>query len=246
MATFVLVPGFWVGAWGWRDVAADLRGRGHRVLPLSLTGLGDRAHLARPAIGLGIHVADVLNVLRYGELDDVVLVGHSYAGAVVLPMVADRAPELLRSLVFVDSGPLPNGTAQQEFTAEAEQEFNRELVRRRGDGWRLPPPDWFQMADGVGLPPAVLERMTRLSAPQPWHTATDKVSVTGAWEAVPRSFVLCSFTEQQVRELAGTAPLFRHMTDTPARFRELPGWHWPMFQQPAALAEVLHELSDPV
>ena len=77
MSTLVLVPGFWLGAWAWRDVATDLRGRGHEVYPLSLTGLGERAHLARPDIDLETHVTDVLNLIHYQELHEVILVGHS-------------------------------------------------------------------------------------------------------------------------------------------------------------------------
>ncbi len=78
MTTYVLVPGFWLGGWVWQPVAAALRAQGHEVHPVTLTGVGDRSHLARPEVDLDTHVDDVANVLRYEDLTDVVLVGHSY------------------------------------------------------------------------------------------------------------------------------------------------------------------------
>jgi pimeloyl-ACP methyl ester carboxylesterase len=222
MTTYVLVPGFWLGGWAWRDVAADLRGRGHDVHPLSLTGMGERVHLAGPGTDLETHVTDVLNLLRYAELDDVVLVGHSYAGAVVTPSVADRVPERIARLVFVDTGPLPEGMSQSDFGDSTEPV-----------GEQIAPPPWDQLvASGA-------DRLTRLSVPQPVPTATAPVHYTGAWEKLPRSFVMSSFTEADVRAMSSTVPAFQHMTGD---FRELPGSHWPMIDQPAALAALLHEV----
>lgn len=242
MATYVLLPGFWLGAWAWRPVTAELRDRGHDVYPLSLTGMGERAHLARPDTDLETHVTDVLNLIRYEELRDVLLVGHSYAGAVVVPSVADRVPELIRRLVFIDSGPLPDGMSQSEFAAPEEQARNAELVRTAGEGRRLPPPPWPRLAAGAAeLSGGELERITRLSVPQPWATATSPVRLTGAWEKLPRLHVLCGFTAEQIRANAATVPAFRHMAAGGWEHRELPGWHWPMFDQPAELAAILHE-----
>lgn len=244
MTTYVLVPGFWLGAWAWRPVTAELRGRGHDVHPLSLTGMGERAHLAGPATDLETHITDVLNLIRYEGLDDVVLVGHSYAGAVVIPGVADRMPERIARLVFVDSGPLPDGMSQTQFTPPEDQARDAELVRTAGHGWQLPPPPWPELAAEVpGLPGGALERLARLSAPQPWATATTPARLTGAWEKVPRLHVLCSFTADQIRAMAPSVPAFRHMATAGWDYRELPGWHWPMFDRPAELAAILAGVS---
>jgi pimeloyl-ACP methyl ester carboxylesterase len=206
------------------------------VYPLSLTGLAERVHLARPDTDLDVHVTDVLNLLRYEDLHEVVLVGHSYAGLVVTA-AADRAPDRVARLGYVDTGPLPDGTSQNDFNPPDEQATNAELVRTHGDGWLLPPPAWATLADGVpGVDPATIaERAT----PQPWATATTPVRLTGAWEKVPRFGVLCSFTTAQVAELAATVPIFRHMSGDLWQYYELATWHWPMFSRPADLADIL-------
>jgi len=78
MSTFILVPGAWLGAWAWQPVARSLRGAAHEVYPMSLTGLADRVHLAGPEVNLETHIADIVNLIVYEDLRDVVLVGHSY------------------------------------------------------------------------------------------------------------------------------------------------------------------------
>jgi pimeloyl-ACP methyl ester carboxylesterase len=237
MTTYVLIPGFWLGGWAWRPVTEALRAQGHEVYALSLTGLGERAHLARPDTDLEVHVTDVLNLVRYEDLTDVVLVGHSYAGAVVITAVADRIPDRIAKLVFVDTGPLPDGVAQAEFDEPEEQAAKAELVARHGDGWQLPPPPWAQL--GADIDEDILATLVERSVPQPWATATTPVSLTGAWEKLPRLGILSSLTEQQAREMAA-APMFRHMAGEQWQFEELPTWHWPMFTRPAELAEILH------
>lgn len=102
MTTFVLVHGGWHGGWCWRRVAPLLRSDGHEVHMPTLTGLGVRTHLGRPDTGLATHVEDVVAVLELDDLHDVVLVGHSSAGAVVAG-VAQRCPERLRGLVYLDA-----------------------------------------------------------------------------------------------------------------------------------------------
>jgi pimeloyl-ACP methyl ester carboxylesterase len=237
MTTYVLVPGFWLGGWAWRPVADALRAKGHDVHALSLTGMGERSHLARPDIDLEVHVTDVLNLLRYEDLHDVVLVGHSYAGAVVITAAADRMPDRVSSLVFVDTGPLPDGVSQSEFDEPEQQAATAARVASEGDGWRLSPPVWAELLPD--LDKETLASLAERAAPQPWRTATTPVSLTGAWEKLPRLGVLCTFTEAQARAMSA-APMFQHMAGERWRFEELPTSHWPMFTRPAELAEILH------
>jgi len=242
MTTYVLVPGFWAGAWIWEPVTRALRARGHDVHPVTLTGLAERVHLARPDVDLETHVTDVLHLLRYEDLHDVVLVGHSYGGAVVIPSVADRVPDRIARLAFVDSGPLPDGMSHAEFAPPDEQARTRALVEAEGYGWLLPPPVWSDRAAGAtDVTPAALARLTDRSVPQPWAPALDPVRLTGAWEKIPRLGVMSSFAGAQARALAGTVPAFRHMDGDGWTYRDLPTWHWPMVSRPADLADILHE-----
>ena len=241
MTTYVMVPGFWLGGWAWRPVADALRTRGHDVHTLSLTGMGERAHLARPDTDLDVHVTDVLNLLRYEDLRDVVLVGHSYAGAAVITAAADRMPDRVSKLVFVDTGPLPDGVSQSEFDEPEAQAPKANLVATQGDGWRLPPPDWSLLIPDLSAD--LLTTLRDRAVPQPWRTATTPVSLTGAWEKLPRVGVLCSFTEAQARAMAG-APMFQHMAGEQWHYEELPTSHWPMFTRPTELAEILHRAGD--
>ena len=233
MTTFVLVPGFFIGAWAWRPVTEALRGRGHDVYPMSLTGLGERAHLARADTDLDVHVTDVVNLLRYEDLHDVVLVGHSYGG-LVTTAAADRMPERVASLVYVDTGPLPDGMAQADFTPPDVRAANEALV---GDGWRLPPPRWVDLAEGVDA--SVVALLEERSVAQPWLTATSPVRLTGAWEKLPRLGIFSTLTVAQVREMAATVPACRHMAGEGWRYEELPTWHWPMLSRPEELAALL-------
>ncbi|NGM88291.1 alpha/beta hydrolase [Parapusillimonas sp. SGNA-6] len=109
-STFVLVHGAWHGGWCWSRVAERLRAQGHRVYTPTLTGLGERHHLLHDGITLHTFIDDVVNVLTFEALEDVVLVGHSFGG-VVITGVADRVPERLRRLIYLDGFLLENGVS---------------------------------------------------------------------------------------------------------------------------------------
>jgi pimeloyl-ACP methyl ester carboxylesterase len=237
--TYVLVPGFWLGASVWHEVATSLRERGHAVHAVDLPGMGARAHLASPETDLTTHVDTVVDLLEQHDLHDVVLVGHSY-GALVTTGAADRVPERVARLVYVDTGPLPSGTAQADFEGPDARAANQDLVMTQGEGWRLPPPPWAALAADVPeVDGEVVARLVEASQPQPWRTATQPVELTGAWERLPRTGVLCSFSLEQLRQMAPYAPVFAHMVEGDWTYVELPTWHWPMVSRPEELAEVL-------
>src|SRR5881409_512492 len=108
MTTFVLVQGAWIGSWYWKRVRGRLQDAGHDVFTPTLTGLGERSHLLTRDINLETHILDVVNLIRWEELSDVVLCGHSYGGCVVTG-AADRIPERIRSLVYLDAFVLEDG-----------------------------------------------------------------------------------------------------------------------------------------
>ena len=100
--TFVLVHGSWHGGWCWRRVADRLERGGHKVYTPTLTGLGERVHLLNTSVDLNTHITDVVNVIRFEELKDIILVGHSYAGCVISG-VAEQILPAIASIVFVDA-----------------------------------------------------------------------------------------------------------------------------------------------
>src|SRR5271163_925188 len=134
--TFVLVHGAWHGGWCWRRVADLLRDGGHAVFTPTLTGLGERSHLQRAGIDLRTHIADVVNVMKWERLTDVVLCGHSYGGFIISGVAEAMAPAL-RSIVFLDAFVPKNGEAPQNLTSTAVQEGIREALRRGDSG--MPP-----------------------------------------------------------------------------------------------------------
>jgi pimeloyl-ACP methyl ester carboxylesterase len=101
-ANFVLVHGAWLGGWCWKKVTPLLRAAGHEVFAPTLTGLGERSHLFSPEVGLDTHIEDIVAVLEYEDLTDVILVGHSYAGMVIAG-VAQKAAHRLAELVYLDA-----------------------------------------------------------------------------------------------------------------------------------------------
>ena len=117
MTTFVLVSGAWLGGWAWQGVAPALRAAGHTVYTPTLTGLGERVHLARPEVDLDTHIEDVANLLRFEDLRDVVLLGHSYAGIVVTG-VADRMPDRVAEVVLLETPSAPPADVQPRDLAQ--------------------------------------------------------------------------------------------------------------------------------
>ena len=102
MANFVLVHGAWHGAWCWRRVARILTQAGHEVFAPTLTGVGERSHLLKPDLNLDTHILDVANEIKWQELNNVVLVGHSYAG-MVISGVAEKMEKSIGSFMMLDA-----------------------------------------------------------------------------------------------------------------------------------------------
>src|SRR3712207_540407 len=150
MAAYVLVGGGWLGGWCWQRVARRLREEEHDAYPVPLTGLGERVHLASPQVDLETHITDVVNLMEFEDLRDVVLLGHSYAGLVVTG-AADRVPDRISQVVYLDTGPIPGGTALIEtFPTEASRHIERR-VEERGNGWRFPLPPREELATSGSL-----------------------------------------------------------------------------------------------
>jgi pimeloyl-ACP methyl ester carboxylesterase len=245
MTTYVLVGGAWLGGWAWQPVARQLRSQGHDVHPVTLTGLGDRSHLATPEVDLETYLTDVVNLIEFEDLHDVVLVGHSYAGIVVTG-VADRIPERIALLAYLDTGPSPDGVAFLDLQPPEARELLERLVDQAGDGWRLPLPAWEEL-EGVmgasleGLGRAERARMRGRAAAQPFRTWTQPLSLGNpAPDPLPKLLITCSIPLAQVREMiAAGHPWFAGLAGPEWSFLELPTGHWPMFSAPGPLASLL-------
>jgi pimeloyl-ACP methyl ester carboxylesterase len=248
----VLVPGACLGGWCWRDVATQLRAGGHDTYPLTLTGLGDRVHLARPDVDLDTHIEDVVKALDYEDLHDAVLVGHSYAGIVVTG-AADRRPERINAVVYLDTGPLPRGTAIVDVQSPEQRERQRLAVDRDGEGWRWPVPDRETLRSGAfgsagGLTDEDLRRLLDRATPQPYATFTSPLRLEHEKPAgARRAAIFCSdggISLAALHELlAKQDPRAAAFADPDWELHELSTGHWSMFSAPEALAELLHGIA---
>jgi pimeloyl-ACP methyl ester carboxylesterase len=232
MTTYLLVPGMWIGAWAWHDVTGALRDAGHDVYPLTLTGVADRSHLLGPDVDLDTHIEDVVRLAEIEDLHDLVLVGHSYGGMPV-SAAALRLRERIKAVVYVDSGPLPEGTTQASVSGDGDV-----------TGDEVPPPAWDPRADPVllaGLTEAALERLRSRATPHPAASVTQPLGARATSADLPTALISCTFAMDQVRQMVAAGhPFFAGLAE--ARIVALPTGHWPMFSEPKALASLLDEL----
>ena len=177
--TFVLVHGAWHGGWCWQRVADRLRGAGHTVFTPTLTGLGERSHLLRAGIDLTTHITDVVNVMKWEGLSDVVLCGHSYGGFVISGVAEQMAPAI-RSIVFLDAFVPRNGESVQDLTGPAVQEGIAARCNAAISPFRR------ASAEAFGVNAADRAWVDRLCVGQPIATFTDKIALTGARDRIAR------------------------------------------------------------
>jgi pimeloyl-ACP methyl ester carboxylesterase len=236
VATFVIVHGAWSGAHAWWKVRPLLRAAGHEVFTPSLTGLGERAHLTSPDIDLDTHIQDVVGLLEYEDLQDVTLVGHSYGGMVVSG-VADRLPERLAQLVYLDAEVPADGQSEYDLMPAPERAVYEASARDKGDGWRIPPPVPDTLPDD--LEPDLRWALSRM-VPQPVKTFTQPVRLTSpAVAKLPRTYIRC--TEGKEGE-ALPAYVERARSEPGWRYRELAAGHGAHVTAPQALSNLLVEL----
>lgn len=229
MSTFVLVHGAWGGAHGWRMVRPLLQQAGHQVFTPSLTGLGERSHLNGPDVTLSTHVLDVVNHVWYEDLTDIVLVGHSYGGMVVTG-VAERTPERIAHLVFLDAFQPANGQSLVDLGGGSGD-------RQPGDGWQVPPLRRTQDPNDPLVQWAAARR-----GPQSRATFEEKVSLSMAVEDRPFSLTYIVATERP-----DPSPYFDRSAE---RLRQNPRWvvralsgdHNLQMSNPTGLADLLLEL----
>jgi pimeloyl-ACP methyl ester carboxylesterase len=234
MATFLVAHGAWSAGWAWKKMRPLLNKRGHELFTPTYTGIGERVHLANPEVGLETHVADILGVVQFEDLRNVVLIGHSYGG-MVATAVADREPERLAQLVYLDAFVPRDGQALFDLQPEPVRAGMREAARTLGDGWQVPPNT---------LPPDTSETdiawITPRRVMQPIKTFEQPVRLSGAGDRLPKTYIYCTRT--------GPVDIFKPFAQGA---RSQPGWryleidasHSPHVTAPEALAVLLDRIA---
>jgi pimeloyl-ACP methyl ester carboxylesterase len=195
MATFVLVHGAWAGGWAWTRVVDLLIARGHHAYAPTLSGLGERFHLADRNIDLTTHVNDVVNEIKWKDLENVVLVGHSYSGFVITG-VAEQLLDRIASIVYVDASIPSNG---QSFAGDSGWDLSGTTI----PAFPSEPGDYPSEADRVWV--------DSKATPHPTASFKEKIRVTGAYKRVPKkAYVLATGWEGYQA--------------TAERLRSEPGW----------------------
>jgi pimeloyl-ACP methyl ester carboxylesterase len=233
MALFLFVHGGMAGGWCWKKVRAYLEARNHTVLTPTLTGLGERQHLNRPDIDLETHITDIVNIFFYEELESVILVGHSYGGMVITG-VADRLPEKIEQLVYVDAIVPNDGESMFSAIDPSITAYLTKKAQSEGEGWRVPPGpievygfssqadrEWFGLR----------------SSPHPIKSFEQSIRLSGAHKRLKKSFIKCqldhALDSMLVRAEAGG--MMCKLINT---------GHCPMVTDPELLSETLLSLCE--
>jgi pimeloyl-ACP methyl ester carboxylesterase len=236
MTTFVLVHGGFHGGWCWKRVTPYLRAAGHEAYAPTLTGLGERSHLASPENNLSTHIQDILNVLTYEDLTDVVLVGHSYSGMVITG-VADRAPERVISLVYLDAFVPEDGQSLRDiFRPPSSQAASSEVVLL--DGWRVPYP-YRERPFGITSETDVHWVLDKIT-PQSINTFVEPIRfVNGGAPTIPRTYIYLRPPGEQPTDTEFVWFAERARTQPGWTYHELVSGHDAMIIVPEAVAAIL-------
>ncbi|AQU70141.1 alpha/beta fold hydrolase [Streptomyces niveus] len=232
---FVLLHGGRHGGWCWKRVAAVLRQAGHVVYTPTLTGLGERSHLLSRDIGLDIHVQDLVATFEFEDIEDAVLVAHSYGGMVAsgaMERIADR----VRRIVFLDAHFPRTGESHGDMVGAARAAEHAAMAERGGEGWYIPPSDasWYGVTD-----PDDAAWVNSHTTSQPLKTYQDPVGSTDRAWSHPGMFIECVPSSMQPHILERVRK--RHAEDPALSYRLLHATHDAMVTAPEAVSELLLE-----
>jgi pimeloyl-ACP methyl ester carboxylesterase len=241
---FVLVHPAWHGAWYWKKLTPLLRAKDYDVYTPTLTGLGERAHLARPEVGLRTHIQDVVSVLEYGDLRNAILVGNS-SGGMVITGVAERVPERVAQVIYLDAFVPGDGQSLLDLLAPERRRVFEEFARSEGNGWLVPrfaPLPWEHIVRsmwGVKEEADVQWMLARL-VPTPLGHFTEPVRrANPASDKLARTYVRCLHFKNPAFDQH--AAMARHASNW--RYREMATPHLPPITHPLELSELLAELA---
>lgn len=230
-ATFVLVHGAWSGGWCYHKVADRLRARGHRVFTPTLTGQGERTHLLAGSVNLSLHIADILNVIHYEDLRDVVLAGHSYGGMVITG-VGDRVADRIAALVYLDAFLPEDGQSLFDINiAKNTQAFLATAGSIGGLAVPAPPAAFFN----VNAEDAA--RVDALASPHPLGAFTEKIKLTGAHKTIAKHIYVHGTVLPRESPFK---PFYQRVKDDPGwTAHALPCGHHVMLDMPERTTEIL-------
>jgi pimeloyl-ACP methyl ester carboxylesterase len=229
--TFLVCHGAWSAGWVWKKMHPLMQAAGHRLVSPTYTGLGEREHLANAAIDLETHIQDILNVIRYEDLHDIVLIGHSYGGMVATG-VADRARGRVAQLIYLDAFVPRHEQSLFDLNAPAEQGMRD--AAKAGDGWRVPPnptpPD---------TPPEDVAWLAERRVPQPLKCFEVPLALRDGELTLPRSYIyaLRAPPADTFRPFAERA-----RTEAGWRYAEIDASHSPHVTAPNELMTLLQQL----
>lgn len=237
MATFILVHGGGHGGWCFNKLSPLLRERGHVVLSPSLTGCGDRKHLVTADVGLDTHITDIVNLLEYDDLTDVILLGHSYGGMVITG-VADRAASRIRDLVYLDAAHPKDGESLRVVAAGSIEPTYAGVKELNGAEMVLWPMPGFAAFFGIKEPADIAWADSKLT-PHPWKCFDEPLKLQNgdAFRKIRRTNINCtaalrnSAPEAKARQLDGD---YNYEIDT---------GHDLMISEPRAVADMLLEVA---
>jgi pimeloyl-ACP methyl ester carboxylesterase len=239
MAVFLLVHGAMHGGWCWRKLVPYLQKEGHEVFTPTLTGMGERSHLLTHETGLNTHVDDLLGVLKFEDLSDVIVVGHSYAGLVVTQL-AEAAFERIRHLIYLAAFLAQDGQNLFDVQTKATQRFYLDWSKRMGEGWRLPPSDAFLTRWGLTNPDDIAWVAPRLTD-FPMKCLFDRLNLKGhASDRLSRTYIHCT----QEPMASALKPFAEQAKADRWGYSKIDAGHDVMVTEPEELAELLLRYSD--
>jgi pimeloyl-ACP methyl ester carboxylesterase len=230
MATFVLVHGGWHGGWCWKRVAELLAAKHHTVFAPTLTGLGERSHLLKPDINLDTHILDIVNEIKWKDLRDVILVGHSYAGMVVSGVV-EKMEKSIAALVMLDAFFPADGQSMCDIDP-----FKSRILEALDAGLTALSP---LTAATLGVNEQDRAWVDAKCTPQPIQCLMQPVALSGARERIGKKAYIRAKEFQFSAFDAGMSEARKHGWDT----HEVPGGHDVMIDAPTQLAEILDGLA---
>jgi pimeloyl-ACP methyl ester carboxylesterase len=229
MAIFLVAHGGWQAGWAWKKMRPLMAAHGHEMFTPTYTGLGERVHLANRDINLETHIQDILAVLEFEDLHDVILVGHSYGGMVATG-VADRARDKIKHLVYLDAFAPESGKSTSDYylSPDRREAFLKSVI----DGWLVPPQPIPEDTSPADVAWAAPRRM-----PHPLQSVEQKFDLKNGPLTLPRTYIYCRrhLPGDPFRQFLGRAQKDGWTT------YEMEASHSPHVTAPEALMAVLEE-----